>query len=234
VIFTREKPAAARDLHELRGDPFVTGVISDAPADMGAVNDALERYDQMLDQATINAGVAPGSPAWEATRSAIEATHVIGPRRDDFPQHGDQLPMTARQFAAYSGQTTRDVLDQQDQFHDALWAEYRDAYGDAAADDPKLAGAVDSVMADLKRNGQSPARYAREHTTDFLRDVDMARQLGHTGPASHDSGRTGGIAGGGGYAPDISTSNGNHPLDDADNFGMVSELRELQRKRGIV
>lgn len=74
---------------------------------------------------------------------------------------------------------------------------------------------------------EDPRRWVREHRDDFMRSVAMAQELGHgRSTYSEDTGRTGGIASGGGYAPE------QHPYD-SDQAGMVGELRALQKTRGI-
>jgi hypothetical protein len=222
MIFTRERPAAARDTGELTGDPWAVGIINDAP-DAAAVAADLQQYDDWVDATAVGMGVAPGSEAWETVRQTIRSQNPIG-GNPDLMQHGHELPMSQRDFLEYSGDSVREVVGQQTQFQDALLAEYRDIYGNEAATDPRLSGAVDAVMADLKRNGQSPARYAREHTTDFLRDVDMARQLGHSGPSSHDdAGRTGGIGTGG-----AASAKKQEPHGD-----MLDDLRSMQKRSGF-
>lgn len=124
MMFTKDKPRAARDFSELNGDPFQVGNLSDAPSPE-QVNSDLRRYDDMLDQQTMGAGVAPGSPGWEPVRAAIEDQHVVGLAHGEYPRHGDPLPMSARQFAAYSPQSTRDAVAQQSAFQADLWDEFQ-------------------------------------------------------------------------------------------------------------
>ena len=80
-----------------------------------------------------------------------------------------------------------------------------------------------------------PQRFARERRNEYLERVQMAQELRHGRSFYETEGagsRTAGIAAGGRYTPEPSTTAGNHPYDDPDNGGLVAELRELQRKRG--
>jgi hypothetical protein len=235
MIFVKQKNVMP-DIGDLVGDPFMPEgtIVHDRP-DLSAVNANLEQYDRWVDAQAAAAGVLPGSEAYETVTQAIRAKDMIG-GDVALMQHGHQMPMQRRDFLEHSGQTVRDVVGQQQNFADNLWNEYASIYGAEAANDERLGPAVEYTMEHLQWQGENPARYAREHPRDFLRDVDLARQLGHRPSRSdtHDSGRTSGIGGSGGYAPEPSTTDGTHPYDNPDSVGMVAELRALQRTRGIL
>jgi hypothetical protein len=229
MMYSKDKPGPAHDLSELHGDPWQLGPISDAP-DPAAVNSDLRQYDHYLDNATMGAGVEPGSPGWEPTRQAIEDQHVIGPQHGEYPRHGDPLPTSAREFMANSPQSARDEITEQSAAADELLADYAAIYGrEWANDSAGLQAAIGHVSRQLHRDGLLVGKYITEHREDYLRDVYYAHSAGYGRPdlpayAGGDSGRTAGIGSGSGGEQ-------YHP-NDSDQSGMVGEIRALQKARG--
>jgi hypothetical protein len=233
-MFVKKAGEPARDFDQLTGDPWEHGIINDAP-DHEAVARDLEAYEQALDAQVAACGVSPDTEAWHTVRQAIMAKDTMG-GDPALMQHGHTLESTysKRDFYEYSGDSVRQVVGQQKNFVDGLWAEYANIYGAEAANDERLGPAVQAVLQDLRRQGYNPAEYARQNMREFLMDVDTRRSLGHGPSRSTDTdyGRTSGIGARGGFAPEPSTSDGTHPYDDPDRVGMVAEMRDLQRKRG--
>jgi hypothetical protein len=230
-MFTRNKPGVpASDFDDLNGDPWAVGNLHDRP-DVTAVNSDLQQYDSYLDNATMGAGVAPGSPGWEPTRQAIEDQHHIGPAHGEYPRHGDPLPMTARQFLANQPQSMRDEVTEQAAAADELLDDYAAIYGrELAADSAGLQAAINYVNRQLHYHGRLVGKYITEDREGYLRDVASAHQAGYGTdryPDYGDSGRTSGIGSGGGGSAPVQTGT-------YDGDGMVAELRALQKARGII
>jgi hypothetical protein len=220
-IKTTAPGAPVDDMNLLFGDPFEQqGLRYGDQPDPTEVNRDIEQMDRHYD----HLGTGAYDQRHEAER-AMRDTLVIGNYQhpEDMFQHGAEMPMRMEDAVRYSAGSTREAVAQRQEFSEALWNEYRTIYGDEAADDPRLAQAVERTLGDYKWRGENPKRAARERPHDFLRDVDLAR-AGSSYSTSEDSGRTAGIGSG---AP---AARG-QPQEDKGDF--IEELQSRQRASGF-
>jgi len=219
MMFSKKSGEPFHDLADLRGDPWLGGNIHDRP-EQSAVNDDLAQYDAWVDAKLGEAGIHPSHPDIDALRRTIADSDMMGGSPQNM-EHGHVLPMTRRDFLEHSPQSTRDVIAQQNARGDALLAEYQQRYPDMIAVDG-LHEAVAGAVEYFQERGQKPS----DDFAGFLGTVASFHRAGVGPMRGEDTGRTSGIGSSGGFAPEL------HP-NDSDQAGMVSDLRSLQRSRGI-
>jgi len=233
---TTKAGCRARDFSDC-GDPFIPEgeLLSDAPDPMSVARE-LDEMNRRFDGLHIDAGFGPTAiPSAEFAhqhdaRFELETEYrnqfIGGPTNGDPLQHGHRMAITRENFTRYAPASEREPIEaaqREDQdWGNAMMAEYEARWPDKAADRDGLSAAIDATMNDLKWHGENPGRWARANPDQFLRDVETNHSIGR-GRRESD-GRTAGITSGGGVTPRAQSPDAD--MSDTDWH------REHQRKSG--
>jgi hypothetical protein len=222
------------------GDPFAPKGqrLHDRP-DMDAVNSDLHQMAHQYDDLHVDAGMGPtripgpGSAAEHDARFELESQMrnrtLFGPQSGNPLEHGHVMATTLENYIRYApGAERRAITDtaiEQEEWADDLYADYATIYPELAADTAGLSAAIDYTMNQLRWHGEHPARWARQHPQDFLKDVAANHSAGFgRRESAGDSNRTAGI---------ISSGSAARQPQPADTMSDHDWMQELQRRKGI-